>query len=106
MNMDEQNKNSNGMEQNTPLNPIPSQGPVVGIIIVIIVLIVGAFYFFTRLSMPAVPPADTATTTSGDGVFPPTRSSDDPDAIAADLEAENFNEIDAELDRLETEGNQ
>lgn len=91
------------MDTNAPFNPIPSQGPVVGIIIVIIVLIIGAFYFFTHLSTVApLEPIDTGTT-SDEVVFPPTSSSDDPNAIASDLEAEDFDDIDAELRDLDAE---
>ncbi len=92
------------MEQNTPLTPTPQQGPVVGIIVVIVVLIVGAFYFFTQLwSVNA--PVETATTTA-DATFAPVSSSDDPDAIASDLQAEDFSNIDAEMNAIDAEANQ
>lgn len=91
------------MESHTPLNPIPSQGPVVGIIVVLIVLIVGAFYFFTRMWSSNVPTEFQMVTTTGDVPFDPVSASDDPDAIARDLEAEDFSDIDAELDAIDAE---
>ncbi|MBP9771559.1 MAG: hypothetical protein KBD16_01400 [Candidatus Pacebacteria bacterium] len=94
------------MDTNSNL-PVPSQGPVVGIIVVIIVLIVGAFYFFTRLSnVDTVPPTDITGSTSDDVSFAPTSPSDEPDAIENDLNAEDFSDIDAELDSLDAEFSQ
>ncbi len=91
------------MDTNSNL-PVPSQGPVVGIIVVIIVLIVGAFYFFTRLSnVNTLPPTDTVDGASEDVSFAPTATSDEPAAIEDDLNAEDFNNIDAELESLDAE---
>lgn len=78
----------------------PSQGPVVGIIVVIIVLIVGAFYFFTRIS-EIKNEEQMATTT--DMEFATTSSSDETAAIEGDLEADDFESIDAEMDALQGE---
>lgn len=77
----------------------PSQGPVVGIIVVIIVLIVGAFYFFTRIS--EIQNADQTATTTED--FATTSPSDDTAAIESDLNADNFDTIDAEMGTLNGE---
>lgn len=80
-----------------PTNPQSSHGPVIGVVIVIIVLLVGAFYFLGQLAplspVDIVPNEETATGTE----MTPTSSSDEIDAIEADLEAEDFEDIDAEL---------
>ena len=94
------------MEPTTPSNPIPSQGPVVGIIVVVIVIIVAGFYFFTRLWAINQPMRFETATTSDNTIYAPVSSSDETDAIASDLEAEDFNEIDAELDAIDAELNQ
>jgi hypothetical protein len=86
----------------TEFNPIPSQGPVVGIIVVIIVLIFGAFYFFTRLSSMNAPELPPEATTTAD-TFAPTSTSDDPAMIQNDLDAEDFESIDAEMRDLDAE---
>ena len=77
----------------------PSQGPIVGIIVVIIVLLVGAFYFFTRIS--EIQNADQAATTTIE--FATTSSSDETAAIEGDLEADDFDDIDAEMGALRGE---
>lgn len=77
----------------------PSQGPVVGIIVVIIVLIVGAFYFFTRIS--EIQNAEQTGTTTVE--FATTSPSDETADIESDLEAENFDDIDAEMNTLQGE---
>lgn len=85
-----------------PIQPQnPSQGPVIGIIIVIIVLIVGAFYFFTRIS--EIQNAEPVATTTTEIDFATTSSSDDTAAIESDLEAEDFDDIDAEMGALQGE---
>lgn len=83
-----------------PITPTPtsSQGPVIGIIVIIVVLIVGAFFFFTRVSSPETQPLQNATTSDAT-----IGASDDPNAIASDLEAESFNDIDADLNALDAE---
>jgi hypothetical protein len=94
------------MEPNTSLNPVPSQGPVVGIIVVVIVLIVAGFFFFTRLWAVNEPMQFETATTSDNTIYAPVSSSDDPDAIASDLDNEDFSDIDAELDAIDAELNQ
>lgn len=79
----------------------PSQGPVVGIIVVIIVLIVGAFYFFTRIS--EIQNAEQTATTTLPEEFATTSPSDDTAAIESDLDAENFDDLDAEMGSLDGE---
>ncbi len=79
----------------------PSQGPIVGIIVVIIVLIVGAFYFFTRIA--EIQNADQTATTTPTGEFATTSPSDDTTAIESDLDADNFDSIDAEMGTLNGE---
>ncbi|HXK40088.1 MAG TPA: hypothetical protein VJ837_04620 [Candidatus Paceibacterota bacterium] len=86
----------------TNTSPVPSQGPVIGIIVVIVVLIVGAFYFFTQFSgMNA--PAPAGVTPSEANAFPPTSPSDEQAAIENDLNAEDFSDIDAEFSELDPE---
>ncbi len=94
------------MESNTSFNPVPSQGPVVGIIVVVIVLIVAGFYFFTRLWAVNEPMQLEAATTSDSALYAPVSSSDETDAIARDLEGEDFNTIDAEMTAIDAEMNQ
>jgi hypothetical protein len=94
------------MEPSTPLNPIPSQGPVVGIIVVLIVLIVAGFYFFTRLWAVNEPMQFETSTTSDNTLYAPVSSSDETDAIARDLNAEDFNDIDSEMNDIDAELNQ
>jgi hypothetical protein len=91
------------MEQNSTINPIPSQGPVVGIIVVIIVVIIGAFYFFSRLSAMNVVEPVPVTATSEASSFAPTSTSTDTAAIEEDLDAESFDSIDAEMQGLDAE---
>lgn len=80
--------------------PESSNGPIVGIIIVILVLIIGAFYFFTRISEIQ----NTPTPLDGEQAeFAPTSDSNEVSAIESDLEAENFDDIDAELRALDAE---
>ncbi len=79
------------MEQNINQTAPAGQnnGPVVGIIIVIVVLLVGAFYFLGTLRGSLIPTDETATTTTSDG--------SDVDTLEADLNADSFDTIDAEL---------
>lgn len=77
----------------------PSQGPIVGIIVVIIVLIVGAFYFFTRIA--EIQNAEQTATTTEE--FATTSPSDDAVSIESDLNAENFDDLDAEMGTLNGE---
>ncbi|MEN9405682.1 MAG: hypothetical protein RLY47_641 [Candidatus Parcubacteria bacterium] len=77
----------------------PSQGPIVGIIVVIIVLIVGAFYFFTRIA--EIQNAEQMATTTEE--FATTSPSDDTAAIESDLDADNFDNLDAEMGTLNGE---
>ena len=72
-------------------NPTSSNGPVVGVIIVIIVLLVGAFYFLGQLRAPLMN-NETATTTDDMAT-----TTDDINSLEADLNAETFDELDAEL---------
>lgn len=81
------------------MNTTNSNGPVVSIIVVIIVLIVGAFYFFTRISEIQNTPNPLDTQEE----FATTSESNDVSAIETDLEAENFDDIDAELRTLDAE---
>ncbi len=73
-----------------------NNGPVVGIIIVIVVLLVGAFYFLGNLRGSMLPADETATTTE-DGTVATTSDATDVDTLEADLNAESFDDIDAEL---------
>lgn len=82
-----------------------SQGPIVGIVIVIALLIAGGFYIMNQLSLQNAASPETATTT-GDAAFAPTATSDAPDAIANDLDAENFDSLDTGLNQLDAEVNQ
>lgn len=86
------------MEQNSS-----SQGPVVGIVIVLAVLVVGAFYFLARLSFTNAPSAVDTATTSDTAGFPPVSSSDDPDAIARDLDSTDVDDLDADLSAIDAE---
>ena len=79
----------------------PSQGPVVGIIIVIIVIVVGAYYFFTRIS--EIQELDETASTTPTEEFATTSPSDETAAIESDLNAENFDDIDAEMNSLDKE---
>ena len=71
-------------------NSTSGNGAVVGVIVVIIVLLVGAFYFMGELSAPLT--ENTATTTEETA-----STTDDISGIEADLNAETFEDIDAEL---------
>lgn len=82
-----------------------TNGPVIGIIVVIVVLIVGAFYFFTRINEIQDVPQELPLTEEEVSTTPPPSSSDEVDAIENDLEAENFDDIDAEMNALEAEFN-
>ncbi len=75
-----------------------SQGPVIGIIVVIIVLLVGAFYFMGRIA-PAPSTETPSDATTSEEVAPVSSSSEVSD-IEADLNAEDFSDIDAELETL------
>ena len=85
------------MEQNINQTAPAGQnnGPVVGIIIVIVVLLVGAFYFLGTLRGSLIPTDETATTTE-DGTTT-TSDGSDVDTLEADLNADSFDTIDAEL---------
>lgn len=79
-----------------------SNGPVIGIIVVIVVLIVGAFYFFTRINEIQDVPQELPLTEE-EISSAPVSSSDETTDIETDLEAENFDNIDAEMEALEAE---
>lgn len=78
-----------------------SQGPVIGIIIVVIVLLVGAFYFLGRFATTDTPDTTmTDDTAVQDDSMPPLSDSNEVSDIEADLNAEDFNNIDADLQSL------
>lgn len=87
------------MQTNEP--QMSSQGPVIGIIVVIVVLIAGAFYFFGRVAQ--APDAMTEPTDVMLEDLPTTSTSDEASAIESDLNAEDFSDIDAELEALDAE---
>lgn len=95
-----------------PLSPTPEPqktaiGPIVGAIVVIFILAAGGLYFWgaqlNRNGDPVpyipsdetVPAAGDSDTTSG---LPPQSSSDEATAIAADLEAMNFNQFESQTE--------
>jgi hypothetical protein len=91
------------MEPTPNMQPVEgSNGPVVGIIVVIVVLIVGAFYFFTRINEIQDVPQELPLTNE-EMEMTQTSNSDDVDAIEGDLEAENFDDVDAEMEALDAE---
>lgn len=93
------------MEPTTNMQPVEgSNGPVIGIIVVIVVLIVGAFYFFTRINEIQDVPQELPLTDE-EMAMTQTSDSDDVDAIEGDLEAENFDDVDAEMEALDAEFN-
>ena len=77
--------------------PKKSAGPFIGIIIIVIVIVLGAFYFWgAELNTQPVPETEAT----------PLSSSDEIDAIEADLSATVINGIDDSVSAMEAEINQ
>ena len=101
--MDQENLNANNSEQSSDSKS--GFGALVGAIIIIILLALGAFYFWgAKLNTVENPPplilgndtasADISSDTSAG--FPPQQTSDEADAIEADLQAMDLSVMDTQ----------
>lgn len=98
-------------EDSTPVGgPTPPEksamGPAIGIIIIIIILIVGAFYFWNTSLRETPSPAPEQQGEAGDRVtegLKQVRTGDEISDIEADLGGTNLEELDNELNAIESQ---
>jgi uncharacterized protein HemX len=97
----EPNSNNTNLQDNAPQQP--GMGALVGTLIVLAVLVLGGVYFYLNKQMaePQTPPVilgDTTPTPPLEQSSPAPSSSDDVNAIEADVSATDLDQLEAQID--------